>query len=285
MGQDKIIETPCGHDGVCGCRHADVFMAEPAAAYNASRRIFFRNLLRGGVTVAVLPLLEEQAQADLFTPSVADQKKLGQQAAQQIFQKYREVKDSRASHFRQVGARLVNALNTRDRTTWDYSFHVIDSKDVNAFAVPGGNMFMFTGLLDRITTDDELAAVTGHEMTHVRLQHWAKAAANQTKRQLGLSVLLGLAHAGAGWQTLVGGLNSLYTLRFSRGEEDQADAGGLQDMVAAGYNPQGMLDLFHVLQKAEGSGGGPPEFLSDHPLTTQRIRHTEQRIAQLRGHG
>lgn len=264
----------------CG-RRADGFLAEPTAVYTDSRRGFLTKVLAGGLTVATLPLVAGEAEADMFTPSVNDQKKLGEQSAQQILQKYREVHDSRASHFDEVGARLVNALPARDRNTWDYKFHVIESKEINAFALPGGNMFMFTGLMDKIRSDDELAAVTGHEMTHVRHQDWAHAYAGQQKREMGLAVLLGLTKAGRSLQQLAGVGEQLYTLKFSRGEEDAADAGGLQDMVDAGYDPQGMLDLFHTLQTASGRSGGPPAFLSDHPLTSDRIRRTQQRISAL----
>src|SRR5579871_2387197 len=192
--------------------------------------------------------------------------------------------DQRYRDLTRVGGRLVEALPAKDRTTWDYRFHVIESKEINAFALPGGNIFLFTGMMDRITSDDELAAVTGHEMTHVRKQHWAKAVANETKRQLGFSLVLGLAHANGVWRTVAGGVDSLLTLRYSRQEEDEADAGGLQDMVQAGYDPHGMLDLFHTLMTAT-HGGGPPEFLSDHPLTKERIAHTQQRIAELQNQG
>ena len=77
--------------------------------------------------------------------------------------------------------------------------------------------------------------------------------------------------------------DTLFSLRFSRSEEDQADAGGLQDMVQSGYDPHGMLDLFHTLQTATGGHGGAPEFLSTHPLTTERIQRTQERIAQMSG--
>ena len=187
----------------CG-RRAEEFLAEPAAIYKESRRGFLGRIFVGGLTVATLPLLTEEAQADMFTPSVSDQKKMGEQAAQQILQKYHEVQDSRAGHFNQIGARLVRALPANDRNTWDYRFHVIESKEINAFALPGGHMFMFTGLMDKIKSDSELAAVTGHEMTHVRKQHWAKSYGNQQKRELGLAVILGLTKANRGIQSAVG---------------------------------------------------------------------------------
>src|SRR5207248_2223102 len=161
-------------------------------------------------------------------------KRLGDQAAQQILQKYHELHDERARKFQRIGDRLVDGLSSQDRGAWDYRFHVIESKEINAFALPGGNMFMFTGLMERVHSDDELAAVTAHEMTHVRKQHWARAAASQAKRELGIQALLGLAHAGKGWREVASIGDTLLTLRYSRSEEDEADAGGLQNMVAAG---------------------------------------------------
>ncbi len=252
----------------------------PVAVYGESRRGFLGKMLAAGVTVVALPLLTEDAEADLFTPSINDQKKLGEQAAQQILQKYHEVHDSRASHFNQIGTRLVDALPSRDRQTWDYKFHVLESPELNAFALPGGPMFLFTGLMDKMKSDSEIAAVTGHEMTHVRKQHWAKAYANQQESGLVLGGVLKVLRAGQAAQAIAGIGDKLYSLRFSRGDEDQADAGGLQNMVDAGYDPHGMLDLFHTLQTASGSGQTLP-FLSDHPLTSERIKRTQQRIDAL----
>jgi len=226
-------------------------------------------------------LLDEEAEAGQFTPSVSDQKRLGQQAAQQILQRYHEVRESRASHCSQIGARLVNALPAGDRNPWDFKFHVIESEQLNAFALPGGPMFLFTGLMDKMKSDDEIAAVTGHEMTHVRKQHWAKAYAGQQKRELGIAAVLGLFKAGRTVKALTNIGEQAYTLKFSRGEEDEADAGGLQNMVDAGYDPHGMLDLFHTLETASGSSGHLPAFLSDHPLTSERIKRTQQRIDAL----
>ena len=230
----------------------------------------------------MVSFLREEAEADAFTPSVSDQKKLGEQAAQKVLQKYQEIKYSRARQFRRVGDRLADALSSKERGPWDFQFRLIESKEINAFAVPGGNMFMFTGLMDRIGSEDELAAVTGHEMTHVRKEHWARAVASKTRREIGIQLLLGVAHAGKVWQKIAGATDTLLTLRFSRNEEDEADAGGLEDMVAARYNPQGMLDLFHTLQAASSGQGELPAFLSDHPLTNDRIKRTQERIDRLK---
>jgi beta-barrel assembly-enhancing protease len=220
------------------------------------------------------------ARADIFTPSKEDQIKLGDQAAAEVMRKYRVINDNRSRRVEEVGYRLLDALSPKERGPWDYRFHLIDSKEINAFALPGGNVFMFTGLYDRMKSEDELAAVMGHELTHVRKEHWAHMAAAQAKREAGLAVILGLAHAGQGWQSVAGIADSLLNLRYSRKDEGQADDLGLKDVVAAGYNPRGMLDLFHTLQEAAGGGGGPA-FLADHPLTKTRIDHTQERISRL----
>lgn len=284
-----LMEVPpctCGtngriHAAGCGCEKALEFLAEPTAQFHYSRREVLRAALVGGLTLSALPLLMGEAEADLFKPSPAQQMKMGDQAAAQVLQKYREVKDDRAREFNRVGAKLVDALPTADKGIWNYNFRMVESKDINAFALPGGNMFMFTGLMDRIKSASELAAVTGHEMTHVRKQHWANAYAGQQKRSIGIGVLLGLSHAGRGVQALAGAGEQLYSLKFSRGEEDQADAGGLENMAAAGFNLTGMIDLFNTLQQATGGKSGGPEFLSDHPLTTARIKHTQDRIVKM----
>jgi predicted Zn-dependent protease len=255
---------------------------ESTLSLDRSRSIHGTRCRPAGVWLAMLLLCAAAAgpsRADMFTPGVKEQIKLGNQAAQQVLHQYRVVHDERSAEVERVGRRLLEALPAKDRNQWEWHFSLIDSKEINAFALPGGNTFFFTGLYDKLHTEDELAAVMGHEMTHVRKEHWAHMAAAAQKRELGLSVLLGVTHAGSAWQNVAGLADSMLNLRFSRKDEDQADAGGLQDMVDSGYNPQGMLDLFHVLQQAGGSGG--PAFLADHPLTSTRIEHARQRIAAM----
>lgn len=248
------------------------------------RRQFLRQAGLAGLGLTALPLLPAAAQAGgLFAQANPDdQKKIGDQAAAQVLSQYHEVFDRRTTHFTEIGQRLVRALPEDQKRTWNFRFHVLDSKTVNAFALPGGNMFMFTGLYSLLPTDDALAAVTGHEMTHVRLQHWAKANAKQQERQAGLGLLLGLFHAGQAAQTVAGLADNAIGLKYSRGEEDQADHGGLEDMVAANFNPQGMIQLFEALEKVSGGSSGS-DFLSDHPLTSDRIKHAKERIAALQG--
>lgn len=287
----EIPTAPCTcgaegriHAAGCGCHAAGAFLARPTAAYTASRRDFLRKAISGGMAVATLPLLAAApAEADIFKPGVADQKKLGNQAAAEVLQKYRVVKDSRAREFRRIGGKLINALSAKERGPWDYEFRVLDSKEINAFAVPGGDMFLFTGLFDRLSSASAVAAVTGHEISHVRREHWARAVAERSKRNLGIEVLLGLTRAGSGWRQIAGLGDTLLTKQYSRGEENQADDDGLKNIVEAGFDPEGMLDLFETLQKAAGGRGEGPEFLRDHPLTGDRIRRTRERIQRLEG--
>lgn len=254
------------------------------------RRFITKSLLAsaGLLVAAPMLLMPDEAEAAggggqfFSTPKPDDQKKLGREAAAQVLQKYKEVKDSRARHFSEIGAKLVNSLSPDDQKKWDYNFHVLDSKEINAFALPGGPMFMFTGLYERMESDDALAAVTGHEMTHVRKEHWAKAYAKSQQRQTLLGIGISIFKVGRAGQTAAGLYDSAVSNKFSRKEEDEADEGGLNDLIGAGYNPSGMLSLFKTLQSVSGNGGSiGGDFFSNHPLTSARIKHAQERIVKM----
>lgn len=216
-----------------------------------------------------------------FKPSVAQQKEIGQKAAQEVPKEYKLVSGAPLARVQSVGQKLVNALPAAERQRWNYQFSVIESDQINAFALPGGPIYLFTGLLNRMETNAEVAAVLAHEMAHVYQEHWAEQVASDQQRSAGLTVLLGALDADRGWYTAAGVLNTVVGLKYSRGDEDDSDEKGLNNMVAAGFNPNGMLSLFRTL--AEGGGGGStPEFLRSHPMTNDRIKRTEDRIAKLR---
>jgi predicted Zn-dependent protease len=214
-------------------------------------------------------------------PSPEEQKRLGAQAAVQILSQYKEIKDRRATHFAELGTRLVKALPTEWRTLWNYEFHVLESKEINAFSIPGGPMFLFTGLYQVMTTEDALASITGHELAHVYSQHWARSYAKANREGLVVDIASVLSGHFVSGEVLGSIATDLMKRGYSRSEEDQADARGLTNMVNAGFNPSGMLQMFDDLQKVAGNGndalGGV--FLSDHPLTSTRIAHTKRRIA------
>ncbi|MCS6776602.1 MAG: M48 family metalloprotease [Chloroherpetonaceae bacterium] len=264
----------------CCCDHSALQRA--AAPCLETRRSLIGKLLAGGV--AALPILmAREAQADPFRPGVAEQRRIGQQAAQEILQKYREVRDSRARDFQRVGFRLVEALPPAEQTRWDYTFRVLESREVNAFALPGGPMFIYTGLLERIHSVDALAAVTAHEIAHVRGEHWARQVEKQQKQRLGIGLLLGLTRANRDLQQLAFSVDALLALQYSRGDEFNADERGLQNMEAARFDPHGMIELFELLQKASGGREGGISFLRTHPLTRDRIARVRAYIARRTG--
>ena len=180
---------------------------------------------------------------------------------------------------RRVGQRLLATI--KDDEPWEFTFDVIESKEVNAFALPGGATFFYTGLLDRLKTEDELAGVLGHELTHVRHEHWAKRVAEQSKRNLLLTGLLIFGKANNATAGIASLGNDLYSMQFSRGDENNADIGGFDMMTQASYNPQGMADVFRMLGSL---GGKQPEFLSDHPSDGNRVKRIED-LAKKSGKG
>lgn len=223
-------------------------------------------------TLLVLPTAAP-AQFTLKKPSPQQQIKAGRQAADDLrhHSHVLPATDARVRALRRVGQRLLSTIDTDE--PWEYTFDVIDSKEVNAFALPGGAVFFYTGLFDRLKTEDELAGVLGHELTHVRHEHWAKRVAEQSKRNLlldGLLIFGKVNNTAAGAASL--GNDLIFTLRFSRGDENNADVTGFKMMTDAGYNPQGMADVFRMLGSL---GGKQPEFLSDHPSDKNRVRRIE----------
>jgi predicted Zn-dependent protease len=217
-----------------------------------------------------------------FKPSAQDQVRLGQEAAADIRKKERVLpqNDSRVVLLNQVARRLLSTIDT-SREPWRYSFDVIDSKDVNAFAFPGGPVFFYTGLLDKLKTEDQLAGILAHEMTHIRQEHWAKSYNDAQKRNILVNLGLILFRANRTIGDVAGLVNGLYTLKYSRGAETEADDRGFDMMVKADYNPQGMVDVFKILKAAGGSKA--PEILSSHPTDDARIRRMEEKAKTLPG--
>ncbi len=233
------------------------------------------------VVAALAMGMAGSASAQFGKPSKNDQIKLGQRAAQEIRQKERVLpaSDPRVQTVRRVGQRLLSAMDSRN-SDWQYSFDVVNKGDLNAFALPGGPTFIYTGLLERMRSEDELAGVMAHELAHVQKEHWASQYGEQQKRNLGLSLLLIFTRANR----TVGDLASLgsqvfFDLPYSRRHETESDDLAFETMVRAGYNPQGLVDVFTLLRDAS-KGGKPPEWLSSHPGDNNRIGRIQSRIQQ-----
>jgi predicted Zn-dependent protease len=187
-----------------------------------------------------------------------------------------------AAYVSDVGARVAAHS---DRTDVQYSFTVLESEVVNAFAAPGGYIYVTTGLLATADDESELACVLAHEAGHVVGRHSVRAIQNAMGIQMAAELLLG--DQGEAWGQLAGVGAGLFMMKNSREHEFQADQFAVKYAVAAGYDPAGAVRFFEKLLAMHGSGpGGFMGWLSTHPPTDERIVRAEAEIAQydLSGH-
>jgi beta-barrel assembly-enhancing protease len=200
--------------------------------------------------------------------SMRDEVEIGRRSAAQIERQHRTYNDPRVSR---IGRRLA-ARSSMPGLPW--RFRVVERGDVNAFAVPGGFIYVTSGMLRAARGDSELAGVLAHEVTHVTLRHGTNQASKAMLAQAPLQVLggrLGGGAAGSLARMGVGlGLNSVL-LRYSRDAERQADVGAVQLMRRAGYDPRGLASFMRTLK----GGGG---FFSDHPSPSDRVGLIEREI-------
>lgn len=222
--------------------------------------------------------LAAPANAQFGKPSKQQQVELGKKAADEIRSKEKVLPsyDERVRLLRSVAHKLLATVDD-SKQPWEYSFDVIESKELNAFALPGGPVFFYTGLLDKLKTEDEVAGILSHELTHVRREHWAYQYRDEQQKGLLLNLGLILLKANREAASIANiGLDVLVNLPYSRKHESEADDKGFDMMVKAGYNPEGLAEVFRTL-KASG-GSKPPPFLSSHPADQSRINHIEDRI-------
>ena len=186
---------------------------------------------------------------------------------------------------RAIARRLVpftTQWNPRARD-WRWEVNLIGSKDINAFCMPGGKIAFYTGILEQLKlTDDEAAMVMGHEMAHALREHARAQMAKSQATNIGLRLgaqLLGLGELGNVAASLGG---QLLSLKFSRGDESDADLVGLEMAARAGYHPQAGVTLWRKMGEATGGGGGGGlAFLSTHPSGPQRIRELEHNVPKV----
>jgi beta-barrel assembly-enhancing protease len=203
-------------------------------------------------------------------PSVSREQQIqvGFQAASEVYKQMPVLPDNspETRYVRQVGQRLAAAIP--QQYSWPFEFHTIAEKDINAFALPGGPMFVNLGAITAAGSEAELAGVMAHEMAHVYMQHSAKMMRQNTGPSIvaGLGQILGSMIGGIGGAAAsIGGqmAGGMWSMKFSRGDESQADAVGAMIMYRAGYDPRALARFFERLEQEGGSRG--PQFLSDHP--------------------
>jgi predicted Zn-dependent protease len=220
------------------------------------------------VTASLEAQTRIEPQKNSFSPSQDVQ--LGRQAAAEVRQQMPLLNDGPSEALvEQIGRRLVAAVPARlQQPAFRYSFDVVNLREINAFALPGGPMFLNRGMLQAARTDDEVAGVMAHELSHVVLRHGTLQAAKAQKFQIGAIAgqIIGSIVGGTKGQIIAQGSQiglGAYFLKYSREYEREADLLGAQIMARAGYDPRQMANMFRTIQQ-QGGGQGP-EFLSDHP--------------------
>lgn len=248
-----------------------------------------RVLLVGLVSLAMFALpLQTLAQTKIsyhsnkYKPS--DDVRIGQQQAAEVEQKMPVIHDEEiTAYIEKVGQRLVAAVPPEfQHPEFRYSFHIISAREINAFALPGGPMFVNSGMILAAREEGEMAGVMAHELSHVVLRH-GTAQATKAQKYSWIAGALGVGGAVVGGPALgqLGqGAVGVYFLHFSREYETEADILGAQIMARAGYDPHDLANMFKTIEQQSGgkSGGG---FMSDHPSPANRYERINQEAQML----
>lgn len=211
---------------------------------------------------------------------------LGLQAAPQLSEQYGGLEPDAGAQalVDAIGSRLVQG-SVAAESPYTFDFHVLDDdRTLNAFALPGGQVFITNGLVRRLGSEDRIAGVLGHEIAHVVARHGAEQLAKQQLAQglAGATTIATYDPSNPG--TAAGGavaaaVSHLATMRFSRDDELEADELGVRIVVESGYEPAAMLEVLQVLSE---SGDGVPEFFSTHPNPDDRMERMRQLVEEYR---
>jgi Zn-dependent protease with chaperone function len=240
-----------------------------------------RNLLRSytALTAAVLSVGLLSAQTRIVPPdnkyTPAQDVQLGREAAAEAERQLPILRDDLVtSYAERLGEQIVAVIPAELRhSEFHYTFKVVNVREINAFALPGGPMYLNRGMISAARTEGEMISVLAHEMSHVALRHGTAQASKATKYEMGqlagavLGAIIGGNVGAVVAQGTQFGVGAAF-LRFSRDFEKQADILGAQMMARAGYDPREMANMFKTIEKQGGSGG--PQWLSDHPNPANR---------------
>jgi len=225
--------------------------------------------------------------------SLVDENQIQQEAAQAYSQFLKDPSTkvvnsgSDAQRVKTVGNRIAAAINRflqengyADQYNYKWEFNLVQSKDINAWCMPGGKVAVYTGILPVTKNDAGLATVMGHEIAHAIAHHSAERASQMMAAQLG-GGLVGVASGGSEIIGQLYGLGGqLALLKYSRNQESEADRLGLIFMAMAGYDPASAVDFWQRMASAKEGSGAPPEFLSTHPSDETRIRDIQKRLPE-----
>jgi len=216
---------------------------------------------------------------------IVSSESMNQQSAQYYTQTLRQAsaKNSlntnpiQTKRVKNIANRLIAQVGTfrGDARSWRWETNVINENEVNAWCMPGGKIAVYSGLINKINpTDDELAAVIGHEMAHALREHGRENASRNQVASLGVTAVGIATGSNAATQIASAAVQYAILLPFSRTQESEADLMGAELMARAGYNPQAAITLWQKMNKVSGSGG--IEFLSTHPSGTTRIKQLQE---------
>ena len=216
--------------------------------------------------------------------STSSEVSMGNQIHRQLASKNNILKDTEeARQLERLGQRLARVS---DRQDFQYHFHLVESKEINAFTVPGGHVYFYTGLFRQLKTDDEIAAVLAHEIGHCAAKHTVKKFQAALGYDLARNVALRLlAWKAPGTESIAAlgadGLMNLGQTAYSRQDEYEADRLGIKYLYLAGFDLNAMINVFEVLAKAD-KGHGPPLILRTHPFVKDRVIAVKKEIEQVK---
>jgi predicted Zn-dependent protease len=207
---------------------------------------------------------------------------IGQSNVQQINQQLPIVNDAEANRYINVLGDSIARLTERADLPW--TFYIVNAKEINAFAVPGGYIYVNRGLIEHAQTLSQLAGVLGHEIGHVVKRHSVKQMEQMNGAQIGvgaLCVLTSVCNSGVG-QTAINVAGNAVFAKFSRDDEAEADAVGIENVVRAHISPKGIPEMFQILLDTRTSNPGLVDgWFASHPTEEDRIHDTQARIAQI----
>jgi len=207
---------------------------------------------------------------------------IGAQQAQQVNSQLPIIQDKTVNTYLNIlGDSIARVTSRRDL---DWHFYMVNTNDFNAFALPGGYIYINRGVVERADRMDELASVLGHEIGHVVLRHSVKQMEQMQGANVGVTIgciLTGVCNSGIAQAGINVGAQAVFA-KFSRGDEAEADAAGIDELVRADINPNGMVTMFEKLLAERQSQPSQLEaWFTDHPLEEDRIRASKDQIAKI----
>lgn len=214
---------------------------------------------------------------EFFTPSVKSEKEMGREFAEEAAKKLKLVEEPEIIEYvTRIGSRIVEAAQPM---SYRFRFHVVKSPTMNAFAVPGGHIYLYSGLLLKARHAGEIAGVIAHELAHVKHRHMAQMVGKGTLVSLATLAAIILARGEPAAAAGAMGAGAALQLSFTRELEQEADRFGLFYMYQAGYDPHGLLDFFDTMVREQRfSMSQVPPYLLTHPLSSERMAQIENLI-------